>query len=451
MNQRTLVVILLCAMQPVFAQLTPDQRLLDFQNLAAMFAKRYAPGEWKRQVSGFDMQNLQPWLDRVRLAKDDAQFHEISAEFVASLDDGHTNYRAPGNLSASLGFVVDVYDGAVLIEQVDRTRLPEATYPFVAGDEVVSIDGRSVAEWIADFSKLRKRANPLTTRRFAADLIPFRLQSILPRTNELGDTASVVIKAQAGALQTYSIPWVKSGLPYPGSNRIGKFALAQPRNAALENTTPDYMKLLLELHTWAVSDDQMFTGETRDDAGDQQPRRYLLGFGSRTPPFRLPDNFVQRLGKTAAEFHYSGTYEAEGLKIGYLRVPNFVPPPNTVKELETEIQYLSENTDGLVLDITRNAGGGCYLLDVARRLMPYDFFSFGEEIRVTYDRLLGVYNSLEAAKRAQADSGSLTFTRPCSTRCSEPIAMVKTARYRFQPAMPQGLRWRRYSITRQPI
>lgn len=313
-----------CAVQLAFAQLTSERRVFDFQNLAAMFAKRYAPADWKKQVSGSDVNNIQPWIDRVRRAADDLAFHEIAAEFVASLDDGHTNYRVPSGFRASLGFVVDIYEGAVLIEQIDRTVLPESNFPFRVGDELVSVDGRSAADLIADFTRLRRRGNPITTRRFAADMLTFRQQGVIPRAGELGDAAAVVIKGQNGELQTYTIGWNKTGLPYKGSNSIGQTTLSRAKwNSGAHSEMPDYLKLLFEMRNWAIGDDQLFTGETHDDDGMAQPRRYILGFGSRSPSFRLPDNFVQRLGRTGTDFHFSGTYEADGMRIGYLRVPSF--------------------------------------------------------------------------------------------------------------------------------
>lgn len=52
---------------------------------------------------------------------------------------------------------------------------------------------------------------------------------------------------------------------------------------------------------------------------------YYVSIGSRTPPFRtgFPSSFVQRLGRSSSEFHYTGTYAANDLTIGYLRIPSF--------------------------------------------------------------------------------------------------------------------------------
>jgi hypothetical protein len=107
---------------------------------------------------------------------DDIEYHEIALEYVAMLEDTH---RAPGAASANLGFVGDLYDGRVLIESIDRWRLPPTAYPFVVGDELVSVDGRTADEWLTYLSRFRKAGNPVATRRLAADRITFR--SPVPR------------------------------------------------------------------------------------------------------------------------------------------------------------------------------------------------------------------------------------------------------------------------------
>ena len=97
----TKAVLLLAALialpQSLSAQLSADQRVFDFQNLAALYAKRYAPYEWKRQAFGFDLYDIKPWVDRVRVAKDDLEFFEIQAEYVANLNDTHAGFSMPSS------------------------------------------------------------------------------------------------------------------------------------------------------------------------------------------------------------------------------------------------------------------------------------------------------------------------------------------------------------------
>ena len=50
--------------------LTSKQRIADLEQLAALYAKNYAPYEWKRDVIGFDLLRLTPWLQRIHHAGD---------------------------------------------------------------------------------------------------------------------------------------------------------------------------------------------------------------------------------------------------------------------------------------------------------------------------------------------------------------------------------------------
>src|SRR5260370_25981823 len=98
----------------VSAQLTPDQRAFDFQGIAALYAKRYAPLDWKKQAFHFDLMDIKPWLQRVNNAKDDLEFFEIEAEYVASLQDTHSHFSMTSSFVASLGITLDIYDGPVI-------------------------------------------------------------------------------------------------------------------------------------------------------------------------------------------------------------------------------------------------------------------------------------------------------------------------------------------------
>src|SRR5881296_4704643 len=121
---------LLALPQIASAQLLPDQRVFDFRNLVALYAKRYAPYDWKKQALGFDVFDIQPWLDRVRTAKDDLEFFEIEAEYVGKFQDTHSGFSMTSSFSANLGMTVDIYDGKVLIDSINRALLPVAAYPF---------------------------------------------------------------------------------------------------------------------------------------------------------------------------------------------------------------------------------------------------------------------------------------------------------------------------------
>ena len=84
-------------------ELTTDQRGADLVQLASLYAKNYAPYEWKRDVIGFDLYRLTPWLQRVH-PSDDLDFQEALIDYVASLNEhmrGSLSLRTSALPSAS--------------------------------------------------------------------------------------------------------------------------------------------------------------------------------------------------------------------------------------------------------------------------------------------------------------------------------------------------------------
>ncbi len=212
-----------------------------------------------------------------------------------------------------------------------------------------------------------------------------------------------MVRRASGELETYNIPWSKSGNP---AKSIGNVPV--PRGSASRESVdvPDYMRLLVEMRNWRMADDDpILQGETTDEqSGLTLPRRYLLGLSSRTPTFALPANFRQRLGTRPTDFHFSGTYESDGYRIGYLRLPSFTTSATSLSELAQEIAYFRQETDGLVVDVMRNGGGDCYMLTLASYLIPTpDFYFFGEQYRPTLAQINALKASVDLAQARNAD------------------------------------------------
>jgi hypothetical protein len=175
-----------------------------FLNPAEFHAKSYAPCEWKREVLGFDLPDLRPWLAQVANTKDDLDFHDVCVRYAARLKSGgHGRFPVPLTFSARLGFTVDIQDGKTPVDSIDRTRLPAAEFPFQTGDELVSVDGRSTEELIREFEPYGVMPAPISARRPAAQTITIRTRRRMPRLADLGDTATVVIRRQSGESESW--------------------------------------------------------------------------------------------------------------------------------------------------------------------------------------------------------------------------------------------------------
>lgn len=392
---RNILLALLIAAGVAQAQLTPEQRALDFRHLAGQYNKNYAPYEWKRTLFGFDLLELRPWLDRIARVNNDLEYYDLLVEYVASLQDTHAAFSLPSNFSASLNIGADLYDNRVLIEGINRARLPLARFPFAIGDEIVSLDGRPVEELLPELVKYAAQGNPLAARRIAAARLTFRPQSRVPRAPELGESATVVIRRQSGDLETYTLPWTRTGTPLQAgpveSPRAGK----QPSARLAQDDEPDYMAPLREAQQSAAIDPQ---------AGPEG----LLNYGGRFPIFLggLPNDFSVRLGLRANDFFFSGTYTTDGKRIGFIRIPSYSPPstPLAVQQFAQEIAFFQANTDGLIIDQMRNPGGLlCFGETLASLLIPYDFRPIGYELRPAWWRVVSFSNALTSARANNAD------------------------------------------------
>jgi hypothetical protein len=216
-------------------------------------------------------------------------------------------------------------------------------------------------------------ANPVSTRRLAASKIVSRYQSGMPYAHQIGDTAAVVVRRQNGNLETYQIPWTKSGTPITSVGPVPApqaGAALQARKKAQDESgnEPDYMQPLRMLQNVRL------------------PDQTSISLGSRTPLFNLPAGFVRRLGGATSDVFYSGTFKSGGYNIGFIRIPSYSPisTSTAISQFRAEIAYFQANTDGLIVDDMHNPGGSvCYVEQLLSYLMPTPFRVLGFEIRAT--------------------------------------------------------------------
>src|SRR5581483_9667800 len=282
---------------------------------------------------------------------------------------------------------VDIYDGKLLVDSINRAQLPSTTFPFQTGYELVSIDGTDAQQILDGLLQYGIAANPRSTRRIAAQWLTNRFQQILPHAINVPDKSTVVFRRPDGLTESYSIPWVKSGLPLIN---VGRYITP----SAAHKPSTDYMKTLQKL--WNL----------------KLPDRFVNGFGSRSPVFvaSLPAGFIRLQGGSSSDVFYSGTFQSGGFNIGYIRIHDFAPanPTTAVSSFRNEITFFEQNTDGLVVDITRNPGGsGSYLNQLLAQLMPATWRSIAFQVRATSTWVEEISSALESAKSGGAPQATI--------------------------------------------
>jgi hypothetical protein len=427
---------LLCLAPLSFADLTVTQKTIDFMQLVALYDVNYAPYELKRDVFGFDLLTIQPWLDQVTKSKTDVDFYDICVRYVASLQVSHDEFTILSDYDPCMHMDGDIYDGKFLIDFIDRGYLPTKNYPFTIGDQLVSVDGVAVADLLTKFApySVNGSSNPVSRQRLAAGTITERYQGWYPLA-QVGPNVTIVVQRKSGAMETYVIPWDITGtlvtnvgiVPSPSNQsvrqararhaarRIGArvgfwkgvdpggdapppdpWLSSQPDPSYQPDTAdvepdpvpPDYMAPLLKLDNMRAASADAITGSG------------LSPFDGFTPRFNPPAGFKLRLGGASADLFLSGTFPAGPATIGFIRVPTFAPSSTStaLKQFLAEVQFFQQNTDGLVVDLMANGGGSlCYGNTLASYLIPFVWQGVGEQLRATLTWQSSFSNALDSA------------------------------------------------------
>jgi hypothetical protein len=405
MKKLLVIALLWGSVIPCFAQLTLQQKISDFTDLAAYYDKNYGPYQWKIQVFNFDLLKLQPWLDQVYSSKDDLAFYDICVRYVASLHDFHDEFTLPSIYEAYLPLTADIYDGKVLVDAVDTSVLDPASFPISIGDELLSVDGISATTWVtllAPYS-VNGEGNPVSRDRLAIATMLDRYQGWYTYASNVqpGQVAKLVIKTAKGPV-TYSIPWAVIGLPLfsegpvPNAGVLSSVANPKKPNLSIRD------KSRVASNAWGISTHYQSSAQTKTSAapadlkksltafGHLHPKHVLAGgldpFDSMFPLFNPPPGFQLRLGLNPTDNFVTGTFPVGKATVGFIRIPSFEPADETaaLNQFASEIAYFQTNTSGLVIDVMSNGGGDiCYTQQILQYLIPTTFQNLGYSLRAT--------------------------------------------------------------------
>jgi len=432
-----------------FADLTQTQKTIDFMQLVALYDVNYAPYELKRDVFGFDLLKVQPWLEQIAKSKTDVDFYDICVRYVASLQDSHDEFTIISDYDAWMHMDGDLYDGKFLIDFIDRGYLPTRNYPFTIGDQLISVDGVGVADLLTRFQPyaVNGSSNPVSRQRLAAATITERFQGWNPLA-AVSPNTTIVVQRKSGAMETYTIPWDITGTlvttagvfpalstNQPSAGRLAKAVHNSRRNGmqvrfrkGLDPGDGDPGSDAAPSNPWLAAErDPSYQADTSEVEPDPVPPDYMapllqldnmraasadaikgsgLGpFDGLFPVFNPPAGLKLRLGGSSADFFVSGTFTSGPTTIGFIRIPTFAPSSqaNAIRQFSTEIQFFQQNTDGLVVDIMANGGGSlCYGNTLASYLIPFVFQGVTEQLRASLFWQRSFSGSLESAKATGA-------------------------------------------------
>jgi hypothetical protein len=397
--RKLIIFVTLLWLSPVcFSQLTQDQKVADFNSLVALYNRNYGPLDWKERAFHFDALDARPWLDEIRASSDDLSFYDICIRYVASLHDSHDEFTLNAEYEAYLPLTADIYDGKVLIDYVDTTVLDPGSYPIQIGDELLSVDGIGVGDWIRKLApySVNGRGNPLSTNRLAVGTMLDRYESWYTYAEQVkpGDAAVLRIKSQAsGNIESYRVSWQVIGIPLFQEGPVSGSSAALSSRSGNSRSMRDQARAANGI--WGIWNGPLQARQTSTIPRSHNfhaltPSRTLAGgiypFDSMFPLFNPPPGFRLRLGAHATDEFVSGTFPAGNQLVGFIRIPGFEPNSESLalSQFQTEIEYFQKNTAGLVIDLMDNGGGDlCYTNELLQFLFPQPFQSVPFKLRPT--------------------------------------------------------------------
>lgn len=322
--------------------LTTDEKLSDLNQLVSRLKSGYGPLQYKKQKMGIDIDVLaQSYSEQIAATKNNGEFYYKIMQFIAEFKDGHFSANLPTTRKASLPFTVDLVQGKVLIEEINRDKLPERTFAYQRGDEVVEFDGRPINEVVEELMAYVPNGYDLSVRRLAAMSLTVRSGVRMPVPTETTVTMKIR-RGDSNIIDTVKMDWTFEGEALDEGPQFVRRRLGDA----------------IELSTFA---------EMEIYRNPQVERNFRC---SGTTRVEIPKDATIIMTKPFVAYYYP----TEKGNVGYLRMPHFSPsiddPDPTASDVtelrfakyEYAIKILEENTVGLVVDEQHNCGGSVYFL-----------------------------------------------------------------------------------------
>lgn len=376
--------LLVSSIQASAQQVSPalKQRLsreLDY--IAGIFDSEYAPRQWKERHLNWNLQaELAKSQAMIQNAKTVQDYREAAISLIRSTADYHVGYSFISTEMALLPFQVRTYEGKSLIVFIDRTKLTNAAFPFSEGDELMSLDGTSIAE-VKKSIMQSMGANVSTTDEALADLSVTRRRASRNLSVPRGPVVLQIKKAN-GQIVNHQLIWEYMPETVKGRTQI----------PVAEIEKVEAFKFKSPIMASATAKDFMMAGNPH---GVGEKKSFLSDFGARI--WEAAEN---------SEFDAYIFKNADSKLIGVLRIPSYMPSDanKAVSDFAAIIKKMESTTDGLIIDQVNNPGGSVfYLYALASMLTKDSLVTPRHRMMLNAGEVLDAHNTLKQLENVKTD------------------------------------------------
>lgn len=377
----TLAVLIFGFSQARAKSLTTEEKLSDLNQLVSRLKSGYGPLHYKNKNMGIDIDAIAAQYSKsISATKSNAEFYYQIMRFIAEFKDGHFSANIPSRHRAYLPFTADLVQGEILIDGVDRSKLPASVFPYEKGDQIVEFNGRPVQAEVDELALYVPNGYVGSVQRIAAMSLTSRRGMRMPVPSK----KAIVIKirkANSNVVDAINMDWIYEGQPideFETAARLPKF-MAAPKTPIVSDY--DQLSMASEM---ALLDVPNIENDFRCSGGTRT-----------TVP-----NQATVIMKTPFVAYYFATPKGN---IGYLRIPSYMAPnpvtgqqefPLRFSQYEYAVKVLEENTVGLIIDQQHNCGGSVsFLHAIASLFMTQPFQPLQFELLANKEEYLNFKNS----------------------------------------------------------
>lgn len=316
--------------------------------IGSIYREHYAPKKWKESHLGWNLEaEVKEAQAKIQAATSMYESQLALVDFLNSTSDYHVFFSFYSTGRSVLPFQVKTVEGKTIIVFINREKLPETTFPFTVGDELVAMDGVAVSETLKGLERLVGPNVPETDLALAD----------LYLTARIGNAGAVVPTGPVSLtiLRTKETKPVTHQLVWDHTPEMIKYSNSQLMN--LKNTDSESnSKKKIKLNIPKMQSRNAKHFETADN-----------NWGLGTRKSMLPD-----LGKRIWESEKENEFDAyiykneQGKLIGVVRIPSYSPENDDVekaiKDFTLVMKKMNDLVDGLVIDQLNNPGGYVFYL-----------------------------------------------------------------------------------------
>lgn len=314
----------------------------------------YAPKEWKKQHSGWDINSsVQEVIAKISknpniTLKD---YQHMLLKMFTDVKDYHTSIYFYSTEFSALPFRVRGAEGRYFVAWIEPSIA--SSFPLNIGDEVISFDHRPIGEVIQELTFLDKHECIEETDLELASIFLTKRAGVLGHYVPKGKVDVVVLPNGKDDTATYTFEWIYRNELIKGLHEdqlvknVNQDIKQEKSPLGLIKHFNKYSNFTSTLST-KLQKYHTFRPEGEFPIGDRRgPLPELGNVVWKNPP---------------KKFFYSYIYKNEkGKNIGYIRIPHFngddEEEGKDIEELCMLVRAFQRKTDCLVIDLVDNIGG----------------------------------------------------------------------------------------------